>query len=90
MNQNIERLQEELKALGREYRSIIKRFKYVTLPFMKTRVPQDKQDKGFPDNNEVFHLLTAFIEEFFDQCPRLCTYLTITGLSYGAAFSLYG
>ena len=89
MGNNADRVKEELKALGAEYKSILERFKYVTLPFMKTRVPQSKQDEGFPDNNELFHLLTAFIEELFDQAPRCCAYVTIAGLLGWGGYQVY-
>ena len=77
LSKNMERITEELKAWGSEMLSIIKRFQYVTLPFMKSRVPLDLQEDGFPDNNEFFHLCTAFIEETIDKLPRTLAYSII-------------
>ena len=84
---NLERVKEELKALGTEYRSILARFKYVTLFGMKSRVPQEERYK-YPRNNEFFHLLTAFIEEFYDKAPRVAAYRDICVLVLGAG--VYG
>tara|TARA_R110000803_G_scaffold37627_1_gene81173 strand:- start:191 stop:478 length:288 start_codon:yes stop_codon:yes gene_type:complete len=79
---NLERVQYELIKLYAEYRSIIRRFQWVTLPGMKSRSPA-----GEPDNNELFHLLTAFVEELFDQAPRTCAYLAQTSLVAWAVIS---
>ena len=88
MNKNLEVIRDELKALKVEYLSIIKRFKYVTLPFQKSRVPADELYQH-PKNNEFFHLIAAFIEEFYDKCPRCCAYLTITILVVLAGSSAF-
>ena len=79
---NIERVQYELLKLYAEYRSILRRFQWVTLPGMKSRSPA-----GEPDNNELFHLLTAFVEELFDQAPRTCAYLVQASLVVWAIIS---
>ena len=81
---NTERVTAELRALGREYLVIIKRFRWVTLPGMESRSPA-----GEPRNNGVFHLLTAFIEELYDQAPRTCAYITIAWLITQVAASFY-
>ena len=83
MNQNLERVRDELQALKAEYLSICARFKYVTLPFMKSRVPPEELYK-YPRNNEFFHLLTAFVEEFYDKAPRVAAYRDICVLVLGA------
>ena len=85
MNQNVERVKEELVSLKNEYLSIIKRFKYVTLAFMKSRVPPSELHKD-PRNNELFHLLTAFVEEWYDQAPRVNAYLFITTVMIGSGY----
>ena len=79
---NLERVQYELLKLYAEYRSILRRFQWVTLPGMKSRAPA-----GEPDNNGIFHLLTAFVEELFDQAPRTCAYLVQASLAVWAAVS---
>jgi predicted TIM-barrel enzyme len=79
---NMERVQDELKALAAEYKSIIKRFRYVTLIGMKSRVPLSKQGMGYPDNNELLHLLTAFVEETFQKAPRVSAYVFIVCLTF--------
>ena len=84
MSQNLERVKQELESLGAEYKSILKRFKYVTLPFMKSRVSQEDRDAGIPRNNEFFHLLVSFVEEFYDKAPRVATYRDICVLVLGA------
>jgi hypothetical protein len=78
---NLERVKRELEALAAEYLAIFGRFRYVTLPFMKTRVPDRLIRQGYPDNNEIYHLLTAFVEELFDQAPRVCAYVAETLLA---------
>jgi hypothetical protein len=75
ISKNVERVQYELLKLYAEYRSILRRFQWVTLPFMKSRAPA-----GEPSNNELFHLLTAFLEELFDQAPRTSAYLVQASL----------
>ena len=77
IEKNKERVATELKALWVEYKAIAGRFKYVTLWGMKTRVPVGKQGMGHPTNNELLHLLTAFVEELADQAPRTTAYLII-------------
>lgn len=80
---NVERVQYELLKLYAEYRSILRRFQWMTLPGMKSRSPI-----GEPDNNGIFHLLTAFVEELFDQAPRTSAYLVQTGLVVWAIVSI--
>tara|TARA_R110000803_G_scaffold54585_2_gene111317 strand:- start:68 stop:352 length:285 start_codon:yes stop_codon:yes gene_type:complete len=82
IKKNFKKVQYELIYLYAEYRSIIRRFQWVTLPFMKSRAPV-----GEPDNNELFHLLTAFVEELFDQAPRTCAYLVQAALVVWAVVS---
>jgi hypothetical protein len=82
LSKNFERVQYELLELYGEYRTIIRRFQWVTLPGMKSRAPA-----GEPDNNGIFHLLTAFTEELFDQAPRTSAYLLQTGLVVWAIVS---
>lgn len=82
VSKNLEKVQYELLKLYAEYRSILRRFQWVTLPFMKSRAPA-----GEPDNNELFHLLTAFVEELFDQAPRTCAYLVQGALVVWAVVS---
>jgi hypothetical protein len=81
LKKNLERVTLELRDVKSEYYTICRRFKYVTLPGMKSRVPQNKAGTGlphsFPTNNEVFHLLTAFVEEFYDKAPRVAAYRDI-------------
>lgn len=81
LKKNMERVTSELSDVKDEYGTIIRRFKYVTLPGMKSRVPVNKEGTGlphsFPTNNEVFHLLTAFVEEFYDKAPRVAAYRDI-------------
>lgn len=62
------------------FRSLIehaKRLRYVTLPFQKTRVPEEKIAEGYPDNNEILHLLTGVISLTWQSLDRNLTYLTI-------------
>lgn len=75
---NLARIKSELAELCEEYHFILRRFRYVTLVGMKSRVPMAMQGMGFPDNNELFHLLTAFVEEFYDKAPRIAAYRDIT------------
>ena len=82
VSKNLEKVHYELLKLYAEYRSILRRFQWVTLPFMKSRAPA-----GEPDNNSVLHLLTAFVEELFDQAPRTCAYLVQAALVVWAAVS---
>ena len=82
LSKNLERIQYELIKLYAEYRTIIRRFQWVTLPGMKSRAPA-----GEPDNNGIFHLLTAFVEELFDQAPRTCAYLVQASLVVWAVVS---
>lgn len=70
-----------------EYISLVDRFKYVTLWGMKTRVPLGQQGMGYPTNNELFHLLTAFVEELFQKAPRVCAYMT--EIAMGAYFIMW-
>lgn len=87
MNQNKERITEELLALWAEYKRICDRFKYVTLWGMESRVPQHLLYR-YPRNNELFHLLTAFVEETYDKAPRTCAYVTIAAVALWGISSL--
>jgi len=77
MNRNLLRLKHEAWALLDEYKTLFGRFRYVTLIGMKSRVPAELVASGHPDNNELFHLATAFIEEFYDKAPRIAAYRDI-------------
>jgi hypothetical protein len=90
VTKNLERIKTELKALREEYTFIASRFRYVTLPGMKSRVPQGKRGMGYPDNNELFHLLVACIEEFYDKAPRVAAYRDIIVAAAVAAYLLIG
>jgi hypothetical protein len=76
---SLEQVQGELRDLWDEYVAIVGRFKYMTLPFMKSRVPVNWRFK-YPEDNNILRLVTAFIEELFDKAPRTCAYLVETAL----------
>lgn len=89
INRNLLRLKHEAWALLDEYKSIIGRFRYVTLIGMKSRVPAELVAQGHPDNNELFHLLTAFIEEFYDKAPRMAAYRDIALIVAAGAWAVF-
>lgn len=89
INRNRIRLKHEAWALLAEYKVIFGRFRYVTLLGMKSRVPQHRVNDGYPDNNELFHLLTAFMEEFYDKAPRMAAYRDIVLIALACAWGLY-
>jgi len=90
IEKNSNRVKDELKALCAEYKLIFQRFRYVTLPGQKTRVPVGKQGMGFPDNNEFFHLIIALIEETYQKGSRICAYLTAAGIVGAGVYNIIG
>lgn len=89
MSKNLLRLKHEAWALLAEYKVIFGRLRYVTLIGMKSRVPQHRVNDGYPDNNDLFHLLTAFIKEFYDKAPRMAAYRDITLIVLVSAWGIY-
>jgi hypothetical protein len=89
INKNLLRLKRESWALLDEYKTLFGRLRYVTLIGMKSRVPAELVAQGHPDNNELFHLLTAFIEEFYDKAPRMAAYRDITLIVIACAWAVF-
>lgn len=80
LKKNLSVLKEEWKELYLDQRFNLSRFRYVTLPFMKSRVPIDKRYQ-YPDNNGIFHLFVALISSCYQHLPRTLTYLTVGALA---------